>query len=294
MRCRPLRLEGADAAARRSGTVAVTRDISERKAQEAELLRARDAAEAANRAKAQFLANMSHELRTPLNAVIGFSEIINQELFGTLGEPRYREYARLIHESGEHLLNVVNDILDMSKIEAGRFTIVKEPFDVNSLITSCSETMGHGAEQKQIALITEVDPDMPELLADKRACKQMLLNVLSNAIKFTDPGGWLRLSARVNAGNIELIVADNGMGIAEGDLSRLGSPFVQAENSYSRSHDGAGLGLLVVKGLARLHGGSLQLASKLGQGTTTTIALPIDQLSEPREEPHAMSTVSAA
>jgi cell cycle sensor histidine kinase DivJ len=294
MRCRPLRLEGADAAARRSGTVAVTRDISERKAQEAELLRARDAAEAANRAKGQFLANMSHELRTPLNAVIGFSEIINQELFGTLGEPRYREYARLIYESGEHLLNVVNDILDMSKIEAGRFTIVKEPFDVNSLITSCSETIGHSAEQKQVALITEVDPDMPELLADKRACKQMLLNVLSNAIKFTDPGGWVRLTARVNAGNIELIVADNGMGIAEEDLSRLGSPFVQAENSYSRSHDGAGLGLSVVKGLARLHGGSLQLTSKLGQGTTTTIVLPIDQLSEPHEEPHAMSTVSAA
>ncbi len=294
MRCRPLRLEGADAAARRSGTVAVTRDISERKAQEAELLRARDEAEAANRAKAQFLANMSHELRTPLNAVIGFSEIINQELFGTLGEPRYREYARLIHEGGEHLLNVVNDILDMSKIDAGRFTIVKEPLDVNLLITSCSETMGHGAEQKQIALITEVDPDMPELLADKRACKQMLLNVLSNAIKFTDPGGWVRLSARVNAGNIELIVADNGMGIAEEDMSRLGSPFVQAENSYSRSHDGAGLGLSVVKGLARLHGGSLQLTSKLGQGTTTTIVLPIDQLSEPREKPHAMSTVSAA
>jgi cell cycle sensor histidine kinase DivJ len=226
--------------------------------------------------------------------VIGFSEIINQELFGTLGEPRYREYARLIHEGGEHLLNVVNDILDMSKIEAGRFTIVKEPFDVNSLITSCSETMGHGAEQKQIELITEVDPDMPELFADKRACKQMLLNVLSNAIKFTDPGGSVRLTARANAGNIELIVADNGMGIAEEDMSRLGSPFVQAKNSYSRSHDGTGLGLSVVKGLARLHGGSLQLASKLGQGTTTTITLPIDQLSEPHEEPHAMSTVSAA
>ena len=278
MRCRPLPGETtAGGVQLASGVLAGTRDISERKAQEAELLRTRDEAESASRAKTQFLANMSHELRTPLNAVIGFSEILNRELFGTLGEQRYRDYARLIHESGEHLLNVVNDILDMSKIEAGKFKIVKEPFDIASLINSCGEVMRHAAEKKQIALITEVSPNLPELHADKRACKQMLLNVISNAIKFTDAGGWVRISARVEKDMVELVVADNGIGIAEHDLPKLGNPFVQADNSYNRSYDGAGLGLSVVKGLARLHGGRLEIASRLGHGTTATIVLPLEQ-----------------
>ena len=176
MRCRPMP-PSADGAPERAGLVAVTRDISDRKAQEAELLRTRDEAESASRAKTQFLANMSHELRTPLNAVIGFSEILNRELFGTLGEARYRDYARLIHESGEHLLNVVNDILDMSKIEAGKFKIVKEPFDVAPLVKSCCDIMRHTAEQRSLSLIVDIEPGIPELPADKRACKQMLLNV---------------------------------------------------------------------------------------------------------------------
>ena len=192
----PAAARRGDAVLDRPGIVAVTRDISDRKAQEAELMRTRDEAESASRAKTQFLANMSHELRTPLNAVIGFSEILNRELFGALGEARYRDYARLIHESGEHLLNVVNDILDMSKIEAGKFKIVKEPFDVASLVKSCCEIMRHTAEQRSLSLIMDVAPGIPELPADKRACKQMLLNLISNAIKFTDPGGWVRVSAR--------------------------------------------------------------------------------------------------
>ena len=221
-----------------------------RKAQEDELTRARDEAESASRAKTQFLANMSHELRTPLNAVIGFSEILNRELFGALGEQRYRDYARMIHESGEHLLHVVNDILDMSKIEAGKLKLVKEPFDVGSLIASCTEVMRHAAEAKHLSLVTEVAPGMPELIADKRACKQMLLNVISNAIKFTDAGGSVRVAAREESGMVELIVADTGIGISEQDLPKLGNPFVQADNAYNRSHDGAGLGLSVVKGLA--------------------------------------------
>ena len=275
MRCRPL--QTSRCAARPPGVVAGTRDISERKAQEAELLRARDEAESANRAKTQFLASMSHELRTPLNAVIGFSEILNRELFGALGEQRYRDYARMIHESGEHLLHVVNDILDISKIEAGKFKLVKEPFDVGSLITSCAEFMRHAAEAKQLTLVTEVSRAMPELVADKRACKQMLLNVISNAIKFTDAGGWVRISAQAENGMIELVVADNGIGIAEEDLPKLGNPFVQADNAYNRSHDGAGLGLSVVKGLARLHGGKLEIASKLGRGTAATIVMPVER-----------------
>jgi cell cycle sensor histidine kinase DivJ len=293
MRCRPMRPQDGSAIERPS-TVAVTRDISDRKAQEAELTRTRDEAESASRAKTQFLANMSHELRTPLNAVIGFSEILNRELFGALGEARYRDYARLIHESGEHLLNVVNDILDMSKIEAGKFKIVKEPFDVASLVKSCCDIMRHTAEQRSLSLIVDVAPGIPELPADKRACKQMLLNVISNAIKFTDPGGWVRVSARVVEGSVELVVADNGIGIAELDLPKLGNPFVQANNSYDRIYDGAGLGLSVVKGLARLHDGKLELASTLGQGTTATILLPLDSPSESVEALLQTPTVSAA
>jgi cell cycle sensor histidine kinase DivJ len=296
MRCRPLPSETTAVGVQlSSGVLAGTRDISERKTQEAELLRTRDEAESASRAKTQFLANMSHELRTPLNAVIGFSEILNRELFGTLGEQRYRDYARLIHESGEHLLNVVNDILDMSKIEAGKFKIVMEPLDIASLITSCGEVMRHVAEKKQIALITEVSSNLPELHADKRACKQMLLNVISNAIKFTDAGGWVRVSARVEKDMVELVVSDNGIGIAEHDLPKLGNPFVQVDNSYNRSYDGAGLGLSVVKGLARLHGGRLEITSRLGQGTTATIVLPPERpQAESGGDRAAMPTVTAA
>jgi len=269
MCCRPL--PALHETAFPPSVLAGTRDISERKAQEGELLRARDEAESASRAKSQFLANMSHELRTPLNAVIGFSDILNRELFGALGEQRYRDYVRMIHESGEHLLHVVNDILDMSKIEAGKFKLAKEPFDVASLIWSCAEVMRHAAEAKRLTLLTEVPPALPKLVADRRACKQMLLNVLANAIKFTDAGGWVRISAREDGGVIALAVADNGIGIAEQDLPRLGNPFVQADK---RSHDGAGLGLSVVKGLARLHGGRFEITSKLGQGTTAIVMLP--------------------
>jgi two-component system, cell cycle sensor histidine kinase DivJ len=295
MRCRPVHSERLERGVHlRAGIVAVTRDISDSKAQATELLRARDEAESANRAKTQFLAKMSHELRTPLNAVIGFSEILTRELFGALGEDRYRDYARLIHESGEHLLNVVNDILDMSKIEAGKFNIVKEPFDVASLINSCSEIMHHAAEKKSLSIITDVSPGMPELLADKRACKQMLLNVMANAIKFTDPGGWVRVAARAETDAVAFTVADNGIGIAEHDLPKLGNPFVQADNSYDRSYEGAGLGLSVVKGLARLHGGRLEIASKLGEGTTVTIMLPLDAQNESVEKPMELPAVSAA
>jgi two-component system, cell cycle sensor histidine kinase DivJ len=292
MRCRPLQVSEGEAPAR-SGIVAITRDISDRKSQEAELIRTRNEAESASRAKTQFLANMSHELRTPLNAVIGFSEILHRELFGTLGEARYRDYARLIHESGEHLLNVVNDILDMSKIEAGKFKIFKEPFDVAPLVQSCCDIMRHTAEQRSLSLIMDVAPRIPELPADKRACKQILLNVISNAIKFTDPGGWVRVSARLAGGNVEFIVADNGMGIAEQDLPKLGTPFVQANNSYDRSYDGAGLGLSVVKGLTRLHGGRLELASVLGEGTIATITLPLDGAGASVEEPVRPSASAA-
>jgi cell cycle sensor histidine kinase DivJ len=293
MRCRPLRAEGEEDADQGSSLVAVTRDISNCKRYEAELRRTCDEAESSSRAKSLFLANMSHELRTPLNAVIGFSEILNRELFGALGEARYRDYARLIHESGEHLLNVVNDILDMSKIEAGKFKIVKEPFDMAPLVTSCCDIMRHAAEKKDIRIVVDVAPNLPELPADKRACKQMLLNVLSNAIKFTNSGGWVQVTARVEKDAILLTVADNGIGIAEQDLPKLGTPFVQADSSYDRSYEGAGLGLSVVKGLARLHGGRLEIASTLGAGTIATIILPLRDGAEAAESENVLK-VSAA
>lgn len=285
MRCRPI--GGFGEAGEAAGTdqiVAVTRDIMERKAHEAELLEACDAAESASRAKTQFLANMSHELRTPLNAIIGFSEIFTRELFGPPGDERYGEYARLIHESGDHLLAVVNEILDLSKIEAGRFTIVAEPFDAAALATSCCEIMRHQAEQKNIALECEAEAALPDLNADKRACKQMLLNLLSNAVKFTQEGGRVGVSLRRAGESIEIAVQDSGIGIAEQDLPKLGDPFVQAEASYSRNYEGTGLGLSVVKGLARLHEGSLDIASQPGRGTLVTIRLPVDGVEESAPE----------
>ena len=276
MRCRPVHTAAFGSEKLRAGIVAVTRDITERKAQEEELVRARDDAESASGAKTQFLANMSHELRTPLNAVIGFAEIIQREMFGALGDARYRDYAQHIHESGQHLLQVVNDILDMSKIEAGKFRIVKEPFAVRPLIELCCDVMQQAAEKKEIALIVDASSGLPKLAADKRAVKQMLLNLISNAIKFTDQRGWVRISARIDGDSVALVVADNGIGIAEADLGKLGNPFMQADNFYDRQHDGAGLGLSVVKGLARLHGGELALTSKLGEGTIATISLPLE------------------
>ena len=293
MHCRPMR-SAHGAGLERLSIVAVTRNISDRKNQEAELVRTRDEADSANRIKTQFLANMSHELRTPLNSIMGFSEILNRELFGSLGEGRYRDYAHLIHESGEHLLNVVNDILDISKIETGKFKIVKEPVDLASLVESCCDVMRHTAEQKQLTLMVEVAPVLPALAADRRACKQMLLNVISNAIKFTNPGGSVRVSARALNGTVEIAVTDNGVGIAAAELPKLGNPFVQASNSRDASCEGAGLGLSVVKGLAKLHGGKLELRSTLGKGTTATITLPLTGRSESVETSPKTATVSAA
>ncbi len=287
MRCKPMAADREHDLPVSEGVteiIAVTRDITDHKVQEIMLLKARDEAETASRAKTRFLANMSHELRTPLNAIIGFSEILTRELFGRLGEDRYREYARLIHESGEHLLSVVNEILDMSKIEAGKFNIVVEPFDVTSLVRSCSEIMRHTAEQKSIELVTDVEPSLPELVADKRACKQMLLNLLSNALKFTNEKGRVQVSARQVGDMMEIAVSDNGIGILPEDLPRLGNPFVQAQSSYNRNFEGAGLGLSVVKGLARLHGGRLEIESEFGRGTLVKILLPIEAVIAPEED----------
>lgn len=265
--------------------VAVTRDIEHRKLQETELTKARQDAEAASFAKTRFLANVSHELRTPLNAIIGFSDILAQQIFGKFEYERHAEYARLIKESGEHLLQVVNDILDMSKIEAGNFDVVPEPFDIRAVIERCGQLMAHQAFQSAVTLRMAVEEPLPELVADRRACRQILINLLSNAIKFSNPGGEVVYGARRDGRRIALFVRDRGIGIAADDLPRLGNPFVQAESGYDRRHEGTGLGLSVVKGLAALHGGSMTISSELGVGTEVTVYLPINGEKEPTPFP---------
>ena len=270
MRCRPM----VEASGRT--IVAVTRDVSARKAQEAAFAEARRAAEQANQTKSQFLANMSHELRTPLNAIIGFSDILEQQLFGRFEFDRHRDYARLIKTSGEHLLEVVNSILDMSKIDAGRFEIHVEPVPVAGLVDDAIAMMSHQISSRQLKLVRRIEPGLPQLAADRRACKQILLNLISNAAKFTEAGGTVTIGAHQDRGGIVIEVADTGIGIAAEDLPRLGTPFVQADADINRRYQGTGLGLSVVKGLVQLHGGTLTIASRPGQGTTVSVALPAE------------------
>ncbi len=277
MRCRAL--DNAARSASAGGgleVVAVMRDITERKAQEQEVEAARAEAEQANAAKSRFLATMSHELRTPLNAVIGFSEMLLHEETMRLDEAKRRDYARLIHESGNHLLSVVNLVLDMSKIESGNFVIMPEPFALGGVVRDCCDLLTLKANDVGLDLVLRLPPDLPEIVADKRALKQVLLNLLSNAIKFTDRGGRVTVSAKSDATYVTVTVQDTGIGIAANDLSRLGDPFFQARDAYNRPYDGTGLGLSIVKGLVNLHGGTLSIESEVGVGTAVTIKLPID------------------
>ena len=264
IRCRPVS-EGGD-------IVAVTRDITIAKAQERALVEARDAALGASRAKSRFLANMSHELRTPLNAIIGFSEMMAQEMFGEIG-PRYQEYSRLVHESGTHLLDLINSVLDMSKIEAGKFELCEELFNLTDTAESAVRFLKVQAERANVALVLDVAPNAALVHADRRAIKQILVNLLSNGVKYTPPGGEVRLTARYNSG-VEITVSDNGTGISAEDLERLGKPFEQVESAETRGKEGTGLGLALVKALAAKHGGEAIITSALGEGTAVTVRLP--------------------
>ena len=268
MRCRAIAGENQ--------LVAVTRDISESKEQAAAIERARSEAEQASIAKTRFLASVSHELRTPLNAIIGFSEILSQELFGRLENEKQAEYVNLIRDSGQHLLAVVNDILDMSKIETGRFELIPEPFDIAELVRQCCDMMKAEFERAELTLELDIADNMPEIVGDRRACRQVLFNLLGNAIKFSEADGRIVAGAYPSGDEIVMYIADEGIGIAADDLPRLGQPFVQAHASYDRRYEGTGLGLSVVKGLVHLHGGRLSIASELGLGTRVTIWLPVD------------------
>ena len=270
IRCRPAALVNGAA----SDIVAVTRDISERKAHEGALISARDAAEEANRAKSRFLANMSHELRTPLNAVIGFSEVMTHEMFGPVGSPRYLEYARLINESGSHLLELINGILDMSKIEAGKFDLTEEMFNLTEVAEQAALFVKLQADRKGVALKLGIAADVHTIFADKRAVKQVLMNLLSNGTKFTPRGGEVRIVAHRRANGVEIAVSDTGMGISPEDVKRLGQPFEQVEGAHTRTQEGTGLGLALVKALTAMHGGEAKIESKLGEGTTVRIYLP--------------------
>ena len=254
--------------------VAVTRDITERRAHERDLIEARDLAEEASRAKSRFLANMSHELRTPLNAVIGFSEVMTHEMFGPLGSARYLEYTRLINESGSHLLELINSILDMSKIEAGRFTITPESFDLEETVNQALGFVTFQAERNGVLLERAIAPEVRSIVADKRAVLQILINLLSNGVKYTQKGGVVRVTAGLMAGRLELSVLDTGIGIGAADLARLGRPFEQVESQYTRAKEGTGLGLALVRALAHLHGGTMTIESVLGEGTCVRIMLP--------------------
>jgi len=233
----------------------------------------KERAEAANKAKSEFLANMSHELRTPLNAILGFSEILTNGMFGPLGSPKYSEYSKDIHDSGKHLLNVINDILDMSKIEAGHMRIQCEAVDLKPLIEESLRLTSISAEAKAIAIRQRLCDGL-DMVGDRRALKQVMLNLLSNAVKFTNEGGKIELRARRLEKGVVLTIADTGIGIPQESLSKIGQPFEQVQSQYAKSKGGSGLGLAISRSLISLHGGSMRIRSQVGRGTVVSLHIP--------------------
>jgi two-component system, cell cycle sensor histidine kinase DivJ len=232
--------------------------------------------EAAAVARNRFLATVSHELRTPLNSIIGFSDILRRDLFGALANDRQREYVELIHTSGAHLLSVVNTILDVSKLDAGTYSIHREPFDLNGTVQECVSMLEPQAGGKSVTIDLSVAPEIAEADADRRAVRQIVINLLSNAVKFTGEGGTVRISTSRRERGFQIRVADSGIGMSRDELENVGTPFAQADNTYTRECEGTGLGLAVVKGLVDLHGGSLDIASEPGNGTEVTVFIPVD------------------
>jgi two-component system cell cycle sensor histidine kinase PleC len=274
-----------DSEKRLMATVADVRASQQRLGELAEQYAAeKTRAEEANQAKSKFLANMSHELRTPLNAIIGFSEIMESGMFGPLGAEKYNEYCSDIRSSGEYLLDVINDILDMAKIEAGRIRLDFEELDLDALLAEAIRVVSARAQDKQLELVAKISPELA-LRADRRALKQIMLNLLSNAVKFTPAGGRITVRGRRADGCIILTIADTGIGIAKDALAQLGRPFEQVESQLTKSHHGSGLGLAIAKSLAELHGGRMRIRSTLGKGTLVVVRMPLHpQCQLPKDE----------
>jgi signal transduction histidine kinase len=254
-----------------------------------ELERARLAAEESSRVKSQFMAHISHELRTPLNAIIGFSEMIRDALMGPIST-RYRDYAGDIHNSGAHLLRLINDVLDLSKVEAGRLELHEETVELAALVDECRRLVADGVRAGELALSVELCRDLPAIGCDRLRLKQILLNLLSNAVKFTPPGGRITLSAEVTAeGGIAVTVHDTGIGMAPEEIPLALEPFRQLDSAFNRRFEGTGLGLPLARRLAEMHGGHLWISSAKGEGTTATLILPASRVIEreplPIDEP---------
>ncbi|WP_337266391.1 sensor histidine kinase [Oryzifoliimicrobium ureilyticus] len=259
-----------------SDVIVQARDISAEKQLRLDVERHVREAASANEAKSRFLAAVSHELRTPLNAVLGFSDVLLGEYFGRFENERQREYVGLIKESGGHLLSVVNTMLDMCKIEAGRYELTMEPFEAAEPIRACEGMLGFQAKTKGLVLTSRLQKGLGEIVADRRAIQQILINLVGNAVKFTEAGGVITIDASLRDGIFLLSVSDTGIGIAEAQLEKLGQPFTQVEDSYTRHYEGTGLGLCLVKGLVNLHGGHFAISSREQQGTIVSISLPAD------------------
>ncbi|MET0605707.1 MAG: HAMP domain-containing sensor histidine kinase [Beijerinckiaceae bacterium] len=262
------------------GCVAVLRDVSDLRAREDELALAKANAEEISSAKDRFIATISHELRTPLNAIIGFSEILGSDSLGPISDERRKEYAQIIRDSGEHLLEIVNMLLDMSKLESGKFEVTAENFDLRNLLNGVCDMMALRAAQANVELTRDFALDVTEIVSDRRACRQVLINLVNNAIKFTPQGGRVTVRAARVGGALDLVVEDSGVGIAADDLPRLGNPFFQARATYDRPYEGTGLGLSVVRRLVGLLGGAIVLESGPKAGTTITVRLPLDGRAE--------------
>jgi PAS domain S-box-containing protein len=250
-------------------------DVTELRRRELGLQAAKEVAETANRAKTEFLASMSHELRTPLNAIIGFAEVMHMELLGPIGNRQYYGYVGDIHESARLLLNLINDILDVATIEAGRADLNEAPVDIRNLFDAAARLIRERSIRAQVRLETVVEPGLVPYNADERKLKQVLINLLSNAVKFTPAGGRIRMQARRDeSGDLILTVSDTGIGIAPDALARVMEPFGQVDNAINRKHSGTGLGLPLARGLVEIHGGTMTLASEPRIGTTVTVRLP--------------------
>jgi len=268
--------------AERSVALSIRNDQLRRRIEELEAAKMR--AEAASKAKSDFLANMSHELRTPLNAIIGFSDLMKSEMLGPIGSDTYRGYVSDIHFSGCHLLEIINDILDVVRHESGKMELKEDTIAIEDVIADALRLIAPQASEARVSLDWRpATAALPGLYCDRVRVRQMLLNVLSNAVKFTEPGGSVEIKSEVTSG-LELIVRDTGIGIRPEDITRILTPFGQVASIYSRNHQGAGLGLSLTKALVERHGGHLRLHSAPGLGTTVRLSFPTDRLVEPQAE----------